>query len=112
MIISARQRLQQKGKLNFSQGIDFLEQPLSATINWNGKRLDVLRAKGDGLDAQGYVVLDPSFFNDIPDKLAAVNYFQFDVLKLVGLILESCGYPYQVGRQTSIMLGEGFCGKN
>lgn len=68
-----------QGKLNFSQGIDFLEQPLSAVINWDGKRLDVLRAKGDGLDAKGYVVLDESFFGDIPDKLAAVNYFQFDV---------------------------------
>lgn len=68
-----------KGKLTFSQGIDLLEQRLSAAIVWNGKRLDVLRARGDGLNAKGYIVLDESFFSDIPDKLAAVNYFEFDV---------------------------------
>ena len=68
-----------KGNLTFSEGIDLLEQPLSAAVIWNGKRLDVLQAKGDGLDARGYVVLDQSFFSDIPDKLAAVNYFEFDV---------------------------------
>ena len=68
-----------KGNLRFSKGIDLLEQPLSAAIVWNGKRLDVLRGKGDGLNTQGYVVLDESFFSDIPDKLAAVKYFEFDV---------------------------------
>ncbi|MEL6495662.1 MAG: translocation/assembly module TamB domain-containing protein [Cyanobacteria bacterium J06623_7] len=67
------------GNLSFSQGIDLLEQPLRATIAWNGKRLDVLQANGSGLDAQGYVVLDESFFSDIADKLAAVEYFEFNV---------------------------------
>ena len=67
------------GNLTFSEGIDLIEQPLGAAIRWNGKRLDVLQAKGDGLDAQGYIELDKSFFSDIPDKLAAVNYFEFDV---------------------------------
>jgi len=70
-----------RGNLSFSQGIDLLEQPLSAQVAWDGKRLDVLRAQGDGLEARGYVVLDESFFSDIPDKLAAVNYFEFDVPK-------------------------------
>lgn len=68
-----------KGNLSFSQGIDLLEQPFSAAITWNGKRLDVLQAKGDGLDATGYLELDKSFFSDIPDKLAAVTDFNFDV---------------------------------
>ncbi len=68
-----------KGNLTFSQGIDLLEQPLSAAIVWDGTRLDVLRAKGDGLNAKGYIVLDESFFSDIPDKLAAVKYFEFNV---------------------------------
>ena len=67
------------GNVSFSQGIDLLEQPLSAQVAWDGKRLDVLRARGDGLEARGYVVLDESFFSDIPDKLAAVDYFEFDV---------------------------------
>ena len=44
-----------------------------------GRRLDVLQAKGDGVDAKGYIDLDPSFFSDIPDKLAAVKHFEFDV---------------------------------
>ena len=68
-----------QGNLSFSQGIDLLEQPLSADVVWDGKRLDVLRATGDGLNARGYVVLDESFFDDIPNKLAAVDYFEFDV---------------------------------
>ncbi|AFZ37875.1 protein of unknown function DUF490 [Stanieria cyanosphaera PCC 7437] len=68
-----------KGNLSFSQGIDLLEQPFSAAITWDGRRLDVLQAKGDGLDATGYLELDKSFFSDIPDKLAAVTDFNFDV---------------------------------
>ncbi|MEN9567557.1 MAG: hypothetical protein RLZZ69_2753, partial [Cyanobacteriota bacterium] len=68
-----------KGNLSFSQGIDLLEQPLSTAIAWDGKRLNVLQARGDGLDAQGYIVLNKAFFSDIPDKLAAVEYFEFDV---------------------------------
>ncbi|MEL6930935.1 MAG: translocation/assembly module TamB, partial [Cyanobacteria bacterium J06600_6] len=67
------------GNVSFSQGIDLLEQPLSAKVAWNGKRLDVLSAMGEGLEAQGYVVLDAAFFSDIEDKLAAVDYFEFDV---------------------------------
>ena len=67
------------GNVSFSQGIDLLEQPLTANIGWDGKRLDVVRAKGSGLDARGHIVLDESFFSDIPDKLVAVNYFEFDV---------------------------------
>ena len=68
-----------KGKVTFSQGIDFLEQTLGAEIRWDGKRLDVIKAKGEGLEARGYVELDESFFSDLPDKLAAVDYFEFDV---------------------------------
>ena len=68
-----------RGKVSFSQGIDLLEQPLAADITWNGKRLDVLQAKGSELDAKGYVVLDESFFSDIPDKLTAIDYFEFNV---------------------------------
>ena len=68
-----------KGNVAFTEGIDLLEQTIGAEVAWNGKRLDVLQAKGDGLDAMGYIELDESFFGDIPDKLAAVNYFAFDV---------------------------------
>ncbi|MDJ0590594.1 MAG: translocation/assembly module TamB domain-containing protein [Pleurocapsa sp. MO_226.B13] len=68
-----------RGKLGFSQGVDLLEQPFGAEVAWDGKRLDVLRAKGEGLDTRGYIVLDESFFSDIADKLAAVDYFEFDV---------------------------------
>ena len=70
-----------KGTVTFSEGIDLLEQSLAAEVVWDGKRLDVLQARGDGLNAQGYIVLDESFFSDIADKLAAVDYFEFDVAK-------------------------------
>jgi translocation and assembly module TamB len=82
-----------KGNLSFSQGIDLLEQPLSATVAWDGKRLDVLQAKGDGLNAQGYVVLDKSFFRDIPDKLAAIDYFEFDVPQAHKIDLQKLPVP-------------------
>ena len=58
-----------------------LGQPFGAKVAWDGRRLDVLKAKGEALDAQGYLELDPSFFSDIPDKLAAVDYFEFDVIQ-------------------------------
>ena len=74
-----------KGNLTFSEGIDLLEQPLTAAVVWDGKRLDVLQAKGNGLNAKGYVVLDESFFSDIPDKLAAVDYFEFNVDRAEGI---------------------------
>ncbi len=67
------------GNVTFSQGIDLLEQSFGAAIRWDGKRLDVLQARGEGLEARGYIELDESFFSDIPDKLAAVDYFEFDV---------------------------------
>jgi translocation and assembly module TamB len=68
-----------KGSVTFTEGLDFLEQTIGAEITWDGKRLDILQATGDDLDATGYIELDESFFGDIPDKLAAVNYFTFDV---------------------------------
>ena len=71
--------VQATGNVTFSEGIDLLEQPFSAAVKWDGRRLDVLSAKGEGLEAKGYINLDKSFFSDIPDKLAAVNYFYFDV---------------------------------
>ena len=77
--------IQAQGKVSFSQGIDLLEQPFSADIIWNGSRLEVLKARGDGLNATGYFELDPSFFDEIPDKLAAVNDFNFQVAQAKGI---------------------------
>ena len=68
-----------EGNLSFSQGIDLLGQPFAARVAWDGRRLDVIEATGDSLNALGYIEIDPSFFSDIPDKLAAVDYFEFDV---------------------------------
>ena len=82
-----------RGNLTFSEGIDLLEQSLTAAVVWDGKRLDVLQAKGNGLDAKGYVVLDESFFSDIPDKLAAVDYFEFNVPQAEGVDLKKLRLP-------------------
>ena len=67
------------GYATFSQGIDLLGEAFTANILWDGARLDVLQATGDHLDARGFVELDETFFDNIPDKLAAVNYFEFAV---------------------------------
>ncbi|MGK7895655.1 MAG: translocation/assembly module TamB domain-containing protein [Xenococcus sp. (in: cyanobacteria)] len=69
------------GNVTFSQGIDLLEEAFTADILWDGARLDVLQASGNHLDAKGFIELDDSFFDNIPDKLAAVNYFEFDVTR-------------------------------
>lgn len=74
-----------QGTVSFTQGIDLLEQPFTANIIWNGSKLDVLEATGEGLAAKGYLELDESFFDDIPDKLAAVNYFNFAVTQANGI---------------------------
>jgi translocation and assembly module TamB len=82
-----------EGTVSFTQGIDLLEQPFTANIIWNGSKLDVLEAIGDGLLARGFLELDESFFNDIPDKLAAVNYFNFDVTQANGIDLNRLKIP-------------------
>ena len=82
-----------RGNLTFSEGIDLLEQPLTAAVAWNGKRLDVLQATSNGLNAKGYVVLDESFFSDIPDKLAAVDYFEFNVPQAEGIDVTKLRLP-------------------
>ena len=81
------------GTVSFSQGIDLLEQPFVADIKWNGNRLDVLRATGDSLAATGYIELDETFFDAIPDKLAAVDYFDFDVTKANGIDINRLKVP-------------------
>ena len=73
------------GDLTFSEGIDLLEQPFTAAVAWNGRRLDVKKARGNALDAKGYIDLAPSFFSDIPDKLAAIDRFKFDVAQAKGI---------------------------
>ena len=74
-----------QGNLTFSEGIDLLEQPFAAAVAWNGRRLDVIKATGNALDARGYIDLAPSFFSDIPDKLAAINHFKFNVSQAKGI---------------------------
>lgn len=77
--------IEARGTVTFSQGIDLLEQPFGADIVWNGKRLNVLQARGEALAATGYIDLDESFFDSIPDKLAAVDYFNFNVQRATGI---------------------------
>lgn len=82
-----------QGTVSFSQGIDLLDRPFTANIVWNGSRLNVLQAKGDGLAATGYIELDETFFDAIPDKLAAVDYFNFDVTRASGIDINRLKVP-------------------
>ncbi len=68
-----------QGNVTFSKGIDLLGGAFTANILWDGARLDVLQATGNYLETTGFIELDETFFDNIPDKLAAVNYFEFDV---------------------------------
>ena len=52
-----------------------------------------LQAKGDALAATGYIELDETFFDAIPDKLAAVDYFNFDVTRASGIDINRLKVP-------------------
>ncbi|MDJ0679288.1 MAG: translocation/assembly module TamB domain-containing protein [Xenococcaceae cyanobacterium MO_167.B52] len=70
-----------KGYVSFSKGIDLIDQAFTANIVWNGSRLDILQANGNSLNATGYIELANNFFTNIPNKLAAVKDFRFNVIR-------------------------------
>ncbi|MGL5871715.1 MAG: translocation/assembly module TamB domain-containing protein [Xenococcaceae cyanobacterium] len=67
------------GSVNFSEGINVLDRPLNALIDWNGKRLVVDKATATGFLADGFFDVDRTFFKDIPDKLVAVKNWRLNV---------------------------------
>jgi translocation and assembly module TamB len=75
------------GSINFSEGINVVDRPLNATINWNGKRLDVQKATATGFLANGFFDVDRTFFTDIPDKLDAVKNWRLNVRQARGIDL-------------------------
>ncbi|GAB1545096.1 hypothetical protein NUACC21_77720 [Scytonema sp. NUACC21] len=44
------------GKVQFSQGISVIEQPLTATIGWDGQKVTVEKATSPELNANGYIL--------------------------------------------------------
>jgi len=44
------------GDVKFSQGIALIDQPLTASVVWNGNRLDIKEAIATGLNANGYIL--------------------------------------------------------
>ena len=86
--------------------------PLAQRVVWDGSRLDVLKAIGDGLNAKGHVVLDSSFFEDIPDKLAAVDYFEFAVSQARGIDIRKLRLTLPTWAENLAYSGRGeFAGK-
>ncbi|NJL53491.1 MAG: hypothetical protein HC930_17395, partial [Hydrococcus sp. SU_1_0] len=55
-----------QGDLNFSEGIDLLEQPLVTNVAWDGQRLDVLQAKGEGFRCPSHVIWSSPFLVTFP----------------------------------------------
>jgi translocation and assembly module TamB len=64
-----------EGKLNFSDGIGAIAQPVAANVNWNGRRLNLQQVTAPGIAASGWI--------DIASELlgtpAAIEQFEIKV---------------------------------
>ena len=69
--------VQADGQVALSQGIPLIERPLTATVNWNGQRLLLEEAAARGLQAQGSVDVNPSFFQGQVES--GIDQFNLDV---------------------------------
>ena len=47
------------GQFNFSNGLAVVTEPLSATVAWDGSRLNLLQASAPSFAAEGFVTLNP-----------------------------------------------------
>ena len=67
--------IQATGELNFSEGISLIEGPLTATIGWNGQKLEIQRATAKGFTASGWVDLNAASLG----TQSAIEQFKLDV---------------------------------
>lgn len=75
------------GRVNLSDGVLPLDGPVAATFNWNGDRLAIDRATGQGLDASGFVNVNTAALRRGQIGLNLIEQFNFDV-SLRGLNLQ------------------------
>jgi translocation and assembly module TamB len=66
--------IQASGQVNFSEGLAVIEQPLTASFNWNGQQLQILQATANGFNASG--VVDVNLANQ---GLQAIRSFNLNV---------------------------------
>jgi translocation and assembly module TamB len=48
------------GQLSFSEGVAFIDKPLTTSLSWNGQQLAIQQANAEGFDANGVVSLNPA----------------------------------------------------
>lgn len=85
--------VQAEGQVTLSEGITFVERPLTAAINWDGRRLDIQEAAGEGISASGFVEVKPSFFSPSgQDALSEIEQLVLDV-EAQGLDAKSLPIP-------------------
>jgi translocation and assembly module TamB len=48
------------GQLSFSEGVAFIDKPLTTSLSWNGQQLAIQQANAEGFDASGVVSLNPA----------------------------------------------------
>ena len=70
--------IQADGQVALSQGLPLVERPLTATVNWNGRRLVIDQATARGLQAQGSVDVNPRFFTQ-GQVQSGIDQFNLDV---------------------------------
>lgn len=81
-----------KGDLRFTEGLGFIEEPLTTYLIWTGKRLEIDRATTNNITAKGWADLDLEQLNG----LSAVNYFELQVVAQ-GLDLKTLPIPLPSG---------------
>lgn len=68
-----------QGKLNFSQGLSLINSPLTTTIHWSKKRLEILQATANNFNAKGFVEVNLSEPEKKQNPWSAINQFGFNV---------------------------------
>ena len=86
--------VQAQGQVTLSQGITFVERPLTADVDWDGRRLDIEQVTGEGISASGFVEVNPSFFAPTgQDALSEIEQLVLDVEAAQGLDVTTLPIP-------------------
>jgi translocation and assembly module TamB len=74
--------IQAQGKVNLSEGISLITQPINASVRWLGDRLQIQQATAPGFDANGFVFAQLTGTPAITNLDLNVNLRGYDVAAL------------------------------
>jgi translocation and assembly module TamB len=68
-----------EGRLDFSRGLAFLEQPLTANLSWNGGRLAIDKATAKDSSISGFIDINAEGLTNLKNPLAAITNLRLNV---------------------------------